>query len=357
MSRIDEIDKRMAIEMPQEDGVVFRNCLEAPFRIYGVMATEDGFVRMPERVAEHVNANIPYLNRQTAGGRVRFVTDSRVVHIRAWMRNVDHVPHFPMTGSAGFDLYADGHHRGTFRPPFQLEDFFASQMEFHADSVYDTGEGQMREITIHFPLYAGVVRLEIGLAEGATLSPAPLYHIMKPVVFYGSSITQGGCASRPGNSYQAILTRTKQFDHINLGFSGSARGEEAIAKYISSLDMSAFVLDYSYNAPNTAHLAATHEPLFLAVRGAHPDLPIIMVSAPQADVSHEMARQREVIERTYRHAVEAGDKNVYIVDGGKMFDPFGGSDTCTVDTCHPNDLGFFAMAKAIGEPLCAALGI
>lgn len=113
------------------------------------------------------------------------------------------------------------------------------------------------------------------------LKQAPKYAVKKPVVYYGSSITQGACASRPGNCYESILSRRLDCDYINLGFSGSAKGEDAIVDYIIGLDMSVFVMDYDYNAPTPEHLEKTHSKMFKAIRAEHPTLPIIIMPRPK----------------------------------------------------------------------------
>jgi hypothetical protein len=127
-------------------------------------------------------------------------------------------------------------------------------------------ENKDREWLINFPLYDGINKLWIGIAEGSTLKKAPPFTVSKPVVFYGSSITQGGCASRPGTTYVNYLSRWLNAPVVNLGFCGNAKGEPEMAELISKLDMSAFVLDY---------------------------------------------------------------------------------DECTIDRCHPTDLGFWRMAKGV----------
>ena len=164
----------------------------------------------------------------------------------------------------------------------------------------------------------------------------------------------GGCASRPGNAYPAILSRRLNVDHVNLGFSGGGRGEEPIADYIASLPMRVFVMDYDHNAPNAAHLFATHEPMFRKIREKQPDLPVVMMTATTMPrFSDDRAKRREIIRSTYLHAKEAGDENVYFVDGGALLDPY--SDYATVDGAHPNDYGFVVIADALEKILSEIL--
>ena len=168
------------------------------------------------------------------------------------------------------------------------------------------------------------------------------------VVYYGSSITQGGCASRPGNCYSHILSRRFDNDFYNMGFSGNAKGEDAIAKYISDMKMDVFVYDYDYNADNPKHLEITHEKMFKTIRKKHPDIPIIILSAPVACTNEEFKLRQDIIRTTYENALKNGDDNVYFIEGNKIFNILG-NDSCTVDKRHPNDLGFMCMAHAVGK--------
>ena len=342
MSGIEKIDRNFEVKTVLSDGVYYFNCLEKPFRVYGLISSQDGFVRMPQDIADSVNNGVKGLNTNTAGGRVRFVTDSPEIYIRAQMRSIGKMPHFALTGSAGFDLYADSVYSGTFVPPFDIKNGYESCLRL-------SGKRE-REITINFPLYSGVVSLEIGLCAGSLLSAPEDYKISCPVVYYGSSITQGGCASRPGNSYQSIISRRLGCDYINLGFSGSARGEDEIAEYIAGLEMSAFVYDYDHNAPTAEHLRSTHARMFGIIRDKNPKLPVIMLSRPHSRLTTEEKTRRDIIMQTYINARAAGDENVYFIDGGGIFNIFGG-DSGSVDGCHPNDLGFMCMAHALGAVL------
>ncbi len=324
------------------DDVKFYNVDEAPFKIYGIYRDGDRYRRLPKEVAEATNSGVLRLSTNTAGGRVRFMTDSPFIAIHAEMGSIYRSDHFPMVGSAGFDLYIDNRYERSFRPNFNMTDTLDSIM----GSFEKTG---VHEITIHFPLYSEVKALYIGLKEGSVVSEAAPYRNEKPIVYYGSSITQGGCASTPGMAYQNIVTRRTMLDHINLGFSGSAKGEDAIVEYMASLDMVMFVQDYDHNAPTVEHLRDTHEKLYKAVRAAHPDMPILLMSRPKNRLNAGEVQRRAIVEETYKNALAAGDKNVYFLDGAALTELCG--DEGTVDNTHPTDYGFASMAQAICKVL------
>ena len=115
------------------------------------------------------------------------------------------------------------------------------------------------------------------------------------------------------------------------------------------MDMSAFVYDYDHNAPDTAHLEATHEKMFKKIRAAHPNLPIIIMPRPKFRLSRDEQTRFEIIKKTYRNAINAGDKNVYLLTGKELMEIAG--DEGTVDDCHPTDFGFASIAKAVGDLL------
>ena len=338
MSDLSKIDKNFKVETTiNRKGLTFYDIDEKPFGIYGVYRENGIYRRMPEEVAKSVSEGVYGLHWHTAGGRVRFVTDSKFIAINAKLNNLLKMPHFALTASIGFDMYDGDTYVKTFVPPFDIEDGYESSFEF--------SEKAKRVITINFPLYTGVTGLYIGLDEDACLEEAPGYVNEKPVVYYGSSITQGGCASRPGTCYQAIISRHFNYDYINLGFSGSAKAEDEIIDYIKNLDMSMFVYDYDHNAPSAEHLSATHEKMFKAIRECHPDMPIIMMSRPQHIQTEEVTKRRAIVEATYKNALASGDKNVYFLDGLALTELCGNEGT--VDTCHPTDYGFASMAQAL----------
>lgn len=341
MKDISKIDKNLAVETNiVREGLEFLDVEEEPFRIYGVKMENGKFRRMPEKIAVTVSERVGWLHTNTAGGRVRFVTDSPYVAIKTACSPIRY-SHMPLTGTAGFDVYSEyegkQRYEGTFIPPYNIETGYESVIDFTVKCK--------RLVTIFLPLYCEVSKLYIGLKEGAILEKAPDYRIETPVVYYGSSITQGGCCSRPGNCYQSILSRKFDCNYINLGFTGGAMGEDAITDYIKEFKMSVFVLDYDHNALTPEDLEATHSRMFCAVREMHPQLPIVIMPRPKYYLNEEEKLRSQITYNTYLAAKEAGDKNVYFISGRELMELV--EDTGTVDNCHPTDSGYFSMANAL----------
>ena len=342
MNRISQIDLNFQVpDYVEKADLCYYDIRQEPFAVHGVFYEDGCFRRIPKALGESLGVGIEYLHTNTSGGRVRFVTDSSYVAIHAELCKIDRMSHMPMTGSFGLDLYADGEYYGTFVPPADMTDGY--------DHILDFSEKKRREITVHLPLYCDVKALLVGLQNTALVEQAAPYGYEKPVVCYGHSITQGGCASRPGNSYPNILSRRLHVDHINLGFSGNCKGEPRLAEYIAGLEMQALVMDYDHNAPDIDHLKRTHEPFFRIIREKNPELPVIfMTSTAQARFFDDQKGRKSVIRQTYENALAAGDKNVYFIDGSRIYD---GCDGATVEGCHANDLGFWLQANAVGEVL------
>lgn len=350
MINISDIDPNFKVETKiDRQNITFYDVNQPPFGVYGVFYENGKFRRLPEAVAKTVSSSVYKLHTHTAGGRVRFKTDSGRIAIHADMPSVRKMPHFALTGSIGLDMYIrDGEQERfekTFVPPFDVVNGF--------ESIHEFAGPRLREITIDLPLYSEVANLYIGIDKDAKLYPPEPYAAEKPIVYYGSSITQGGCASRPGNSYESVVARRLNVDYINLGFSGSAKAEPEIAAYIRELPMSVFVYDYDHNAKTAEYLEQTHEEMFQTIRRANPDLPIIIMPRPKYTLSPEEETRLSVIRGTYERAKEQGDKHVYFIDG-KTLMALAGNDG-TVDAAHPNDFGFASMAKAVGDVLAQIL--
>ena len=340
--------------------VEFFDPRQAPFSIHGLYHPEEGpyFRRCPDAVAKATNEWVADLDRNTAGGRIRFTTDSPYILIHVEWPACTFSDNMGMLGESSFDLYEDlpegSRYHTTFRMPPDPRD---EKLQKGFDSVVYAADSAKKSYTLHMPLYNHVDSVYIGLKPGSVLEPERPYLPIKPVLYYGSSITQGGSASRPGMAYENIISRELNVDHINMGFSGSCRGEDSMVSYLLTLDVSVFVSDYDHNAPNPEHLDRTLRRMIGRFRDKKPELPIIMVSKPDFRAEREEdVRRREVVRSVYEEAVRAGAKNIQFVDGSTLF-PAPYQRDCTIDGCHPNDLGLRGMANGIGAAVRRALGL
>lgn len=300
-----------------------------------------GLVRMPDEVAKTVSPNVRNLARCTSGGRLRFVTDSAVMSL-----------HVQLEGEApnsAISVTADGVFVGHAGP---------INAEAEAwDGEFDLGRpGEKKTVTVFLPRTGHPSEITVSLPDTATVEKAAPYKVKKPVVYYGSSITMGAICTSPSKCYTALVSERLGTEHINLGFGGSAKGECAMAEYIASLDMSAFVLDYEHNAPTIDHLRATHKPFFDIIRKAHPTLPILIVSRPDTDWDYLRACEgRRVIMDTFHTALADGDKYVDYVDGFYLWGNYDRHTCRQEDDCHPTDEGFARMADVIAPRLSALM--
>ncbi len=347
---LTQIDKNFAAAKVEEDGFIFFDVQQLPISLEGLpwLAENHGeYYRIPLSITkEETSEGVLELSHKSAGVCARFRSNSKEIMIRSTLAYSWEMNHMPRSSSMGFDCY---------RALPSEELIFNKCVQPDHAQVYVKAlagvnpNGLLCDWVVNFPLYGGVSKVEIGIKADAQMLAPKAHRITKPILFYGSSITQGGCATRPGNMYPSMLCRKLDAEQINLGFSGCAKGEPAMAKLIASLDLSLFVLDYDWNAIEPEFLEATHEPFFKIVREAHPTLPIIMLSRPDVqyrDDSEVCKLRRDIVKRTWEHAVEAGDKHSYFIDGysllaGEM------SDACTVDGCHPNDFGFYRMYRRV----------
>lgn len=350
MRRIDQIDANFRIAESVSSGFLFWDPQESPFRIYGLARNERGiYCRLPVSFLPECNEGVQELAYHLAGACVRFSTDADQMAVRWSLRNTSNMPHFAASGQSGMQLFeeTDAGNRNVHNLIPAMNSGHGCQQE---QFVSFPLPGTMRSYALYLPLYNGLQEFLLGFPADARIAEGRKLRVEKPIVFYGSSITQGGCSSKAGSCYTTLLARRLDAAQINLGFSGSGRGEASMAQYISQLPMSVFVMDYDYNAPTLAHLEATHEPFFKTIRKAQPELPIILISRPNYELKPEESRLRyNIILRTYQNAIIAGDKNVWLIDGKTLFGDTD-RDLCTVDGIHPNDLGFLRMADAI-EPL------
>lgn len=323
--------------------LLFHNVLASPFSLHGVYHDGETFRRVPQEVGDTTSETVSRLCRHSSGGRVRFSTNATRLAVRAKLRADLTYMHMTHLCQTGFDLYLDNANRSVFLGVFCGD--FENRFDFTAELELVPGE---KELTLYLPTYGQVTQLEIGVEKGSSISSHTPYKNDLPIVFYGSSITQGASASRPGLSYPAILSRRFDTDFINLGFAGACKGEAAIVDHIASLPMSAFVCDFDHNCSSAEKLKMRHFPVYERIREKHPTIPFYMVTRPDFYYNKMDFDRRAVVMESYLRARALGDENVYFIDGSAFFNGADSPLEMTIDGTHPTDEGMARMADFIG---------
>ena len=353
---VSKIDARLASSNINVSDLSLYSVLDEPFSLHGVLYDSDVgmFLRLPRDVAAKVSPQVLGLSERTSGGRVRFRTDSPYVAIYCTAPAHPPMPHMPLTGSHGFSVYSGGVFAGKVTPSVEAVTE-KSRDKFSFGGVVKFDGAKWRDIEIYMPLYGGVCELQVGVSAGACIDKPREYRYKKPIVIYGSSITQGACASRPGNDFAMRLSRLLDADVLNLGFSGNGNAEPAMLEYMASLDASAYIFDYNYYSDRPERILPKHYDVYKTLRESDPTVPILMIDKPSVIFAGDDYRIRsEMIRNTYERAVSEGDGHVAMMDAKELFgdeEP----DACVVDTDHPNDLGFYRMASSIYPYLKALL--
>ena len=312
--------------------------------------TKHFYDRLPASAEKVVRGPVWSLSHDSAGLCVRFVTDATAITARWTVRKESlAMSHMPASGVSGLDLYV--RHKGGWRWIGAAR----PDKSVTTEKALVTGlRSERREYRLYLPLYNGIEELALGVPPEGKLETAPTEAPpRKLVVFYGTSILQGGCASRPGMAYPAILGRRRDWPTINLGFSGNAQSEPEIAELLAELNPAAYVLDPLPNM-KPEWVAERMEPFIRKLRAAHPRTPIVLVEhieignglfVPTRRSSYTTSNAH--LRKIFDKLVRAGDRRLFYVRGEKLL---GDDGEGTVDGVHPTDLGFVRMADAI-EPV------
>ncbi|GBG07733.1 hypothetical protein PAT3040_02293 [Paenibacillus agaridevorans] len=328
---------------------------DVPFLVSGFAwwKEERSFRRLPAAAHGTIRSVLDELANNTAGGQIRFQTNAAKLVVKVKLFGTNPYDHMPSTGVNGFDCY--------FGPPGSQLYFgttrFSHDAEQYESILFESLEPELRYITLHFPLYQGVHELQIGLNPDAIIGNFPPYDNEGKIIIYGTSITQGGCASRPGMAYTNILSRKINMEFINLGFSGNGKGDSRIAELISEIELpKCLVLDYDANCDTLDELAKTMPEFIRIIRSRHPVLPILVVSRIPFGFEHTQAQSyQERIERmTFQRELvkelkENGDDFIFFCDGAELIGDLW--NECTVDGVHPSDLGFLQLANGLAPIL------
>ena len=352
-SAIEKLDPNMAVPDPGGEWLWY-DAQQLAIEGKGWTDTEAFYHRFPAKANGVVRDAVWSLSTHSAGICVRFVTNADTIAAK-WEVSKENLamPHMPATGVSGLDLYVNDD--GVWR---WIGNGRSTEQAMQAVLASGIPEGN-HEYRIYLPLYNGTKSLEIGVPPDTVLSK-PLtcpVNRAKPIVCYGTSITQGGCASRPGMAYPAILGRRLGHPVINLGFSGNGKMDPEVGVLLAELDAAAYVIDCVPNM-NPEMVTKRAEPFVTALRAARPDTPIILVEnihyqagafLPGARKSYE--NKNQALRESYKQLMAKKVSGLQYVPGGLLL---GNDGEATVDGTHPTDLGFMRIADAL-EPVLRAV--
>ncbi len=311
------------------------------------------FRRLPDRAAGKMSQGVQALSWCPASAFVSFITDSPSVTVRLLNDNCTTMRHMPSSGSAGAELFLREGNRW-LSLAMAIPD--QGSPEFERELVKELPKS-MREFRLYLPLYMQLRALSIGLERGAVVKPAPAEAGTKPLFIYGTSITQGGCASTAGSDFVSILGRTLETEVINFGFSGNGKGEPEVAELIAEIDAEMFVLDYAANC-EPERLAGTLPEFVRILRARHPKTPIVLVGVPcynsvlwSREAWKTQGGRRDAMIDFYIRTKQAGDDNLHYIDGFGLLGPGATGDYC--DGVHPTSAGFVQMAERLAPHLTA----
>ncbi|HEU5145424.1 MAG TPA: SGNH/GDSL hydrolase family protein [Chryseosolibacter sp.] len=345
------VSAAIAQDNPLKDSIKFYDGHE--FDVIGKYHSEKNYGRFPAKFENTLRDKVWNLGQNSAGVGIRFRTDASTIIVRWTVMNDANLRHMPATGVKGVDLYAhNGKDWQYVRTGFPVG-------KSSEATLLEKADGTTREYLLNLPLYDGVENLEIGVNASATITRASEKFLLdhKPVVYYGTSIAQGGCASRPGLAFTSILSRSLNVPFINLGFSGNGTIESSVGEAMAEIDAALYVIDCN---PNTAvdliydrTIALVHQ-----LRKARPDAPILLVEGFLYDIAyldatvHEtVLKKQKELKRAFDALRKTGVTKLHYRSGEGLI---GDDHEGTVDGVHPNDLGMMRIAESL-EPVIRKL--
>ena len=311
--------------------------------------TELYYSRLPEDMKPYTRKGVWDLGLNSAGLAIRFSTDSKTIGFRWRLLNHFIMHHMAGTGIRGIDLYQlDENEHWQFIGTAIPNGKDTTKMQV----VVSAMDGKDHDYMAYLPLYDGVTKVEVGVTKNAHVGMPHRNVLVKgqgrPLMFYGTSITQGGCASRPGMAYTSIISRNLQKECINLGFSGNARMDKSMAEIVARVDAEQYIIDCLPNC--TTKVLQDSAYFFLTyLAGKRPDAPIYMVeniwfSHARVDraVHDQLVEKNAYWRSLYERLRKEGYENFRYIPADGLTGPDGEG---SVDGCHQTDLGFLRMAE------------
>ncbi len=305
------------------------------------------YERFPDSLKNISRAPLWNLSRNSAGMAIRFRSNSTRIAVKWETLFNNHMNHMTDVGVKGLDLYClqkNGNWRfvNSARPAQKMT----------KTTIIENMKPEEREFMLYLPLYDGVSSLSIGIDSlsviGQPMVDCPVRE--KPVVFYGTSILQGGCASRPGMAHTNIISRRLNRECINLGFSGNALLDLEVAEMMAEIDASVFILDFAPNA-SVEQIKERMAVFYQTIRDKHPKVPILFIEDPvfthalfDEMIAREVEERNQAVNEVFNTLKKKGEKNMYLVHSSEML---GEDGEATVDGVHFTDLGMMRYADLV----------
>lgn len=321
------------------------------FTVIGKYHNEKNYARFPAKYKGRLRDKVWDLGQHSAGISIRFRTNSPTIIVRWTLINNSSLTHMPDTGVKGVDMYA-----------FQQDHWQYVQTGFprHKENEYimlEHGDGLSREYLLNLPLYDGVESVHIGVESDAEITKPADPHLLseKPVVYYGTSIAQGGCASRPGLAFTNILSRSLNRSFVNFGFSGNGNIETSVGEAMCEIDAALYVIDCNPNTKTELIYDRTMS-LVAMLKKNKSKTPVLLVGGfpdesrffnPASGVNQDIAEKQKELRRAYDALRKSGVSEIYFKKGDNLV---GTDHEGTVDGIHPNDIGMMRIAYAL-EPM------
>ncbi|HTE08334.1 MAG TPA: SGNH/GDSL hydrolase family protein [Flavitalea sp.] len=314
--------------------------------IVGKMHWEKNYQRLPASFANRVRRPVWALSRNSAGISILFRTNSTKIVVRWIVMDDNNLPHMPATGVKGVDLYA------WVGDKWQFVNVGVPKSKVNNYTLLSDGDGVVRDYLLNLPLYDGVDSLSIGVNNNAVISKPQHSGLASksPVVYYGSSIAQGGVASRPGMAFTNIIARQLDRSVINLGFSGNGTFDLSVAEAMAQTKAALYVIDCNPNTrEDSVYSGAIRVVRFL--KSKHPETPVLLVEGFHTETEEfeqsknaSVDKKRQGLETAYQELQKSGMKGLWYKSGNDLL---GSDHEATVDGVHPNDLGMMRIAKAL----------
>lgn len=319
--------------------------------------TERTYARLPRYVKDSIPEGRELWDRQqcSSGIGVRFATNSTRIGCKYTLYWDTHMIHMADTGLKGTDLYIlEGdsvwRHVNTNRP-YVKKDENGNKTKLVESTYVSNLDGKMHEYVIYFPLYDGIEDFSVKVDSGAVITKGSpeVINANRRIVAYGTSILQGGCASRTGMAATNIIGRELNCEVVNLGFSGEGKQDTYVARAMATIpDVDVFLLDPVPNCTEMMCDTLTYN-FVKTLRALRPDVPIVMLEGPiypyaryDSFFGKYLPKKNNAFRRNYERLKAENPNNLYYVTSEGLDGP---EDDGTVDGIHLTDLGFLHYAN------------